>query len=187
MIAGAEEVHDPLTQNCTFDDPSKPEYIVYKVVRFTGNLDAISGDTAHVERDPNEAAVEDELVHHSWSEYMAGAAPHGAPWKTVLTAGTRLAGRFRRRAGSGRGRRHDDVAVYNDADPGNHTNDAGGSDPLGVEVQQTTFAFNRQGALGQHHLPQVDHHQQGHEPLDSMFTSIWSERILAAPRTTWSV
>ena len=39
-------------------------------------------------------------------------------------------------------------AVYNDADPSFHSNRAGNSDPLGIEVQQTTFAFNRQGPLG---------------------------------------
>ena len=39
-------------------------------------------------------------------------------------------------------------SVYNDADPDRHTNHAGHSAPLGVEIQQTTFAFNRQGALG---------------------------------------
>jgi hypothetical protein len=38
--------------------------------------------------------------------------------------------------------------VYNDADPKRHTNDAGGSAPLGLEIRQTTFSFNRQGALG---------------------------------------
>src|SRR5882762_8154195 len=39
-------------------------------------------------------------------------------------------------------------SVYNDADPSTHNNDAGFTAPLGVEIQQTTFAFNRAGALG---------------------------------------
>ena len=32
--------------------------------------------------------------------------------------------------------------------PARHTNQAGNSAPLGLEIRQTTFAFNRQGALG---------------------------------------
>ncbi|MEY4070983.1 MAG: hypothetical protein RL721_1597, partial [Candidatus Eisenbacteria bacterium] len=64
-----------------FDDASKPDYVVYKVSRFTGNPD----DTAHVERDPADLARDrtlDPIVHHSWSEYMNGAAPYGAPVRT---------------------------------------------------------------------------------------------------------
>jgi len=38
--------------------------------------------------------------------------------------------------------------VYNDADPTTHKSDEGSTDPLGVEIQQTTFAFNWKGALG---------------------------------------
>src|SRR4030095_8352848 len=59
------------------DDPNNPDYIVYKVVRFQGSPD----DTAHIHRSSTSYAFADNLVHHSWSEYMSGAAPHGAPWK----------------------------------------------------------------------------------------------------------
>jgi len=38
--------------------------------------------------------------------------------------------------------------VYNDADVTLHINNAARPPPLGVEVQQTTFGFNRQGGLG---------------------------------------
>ena len=38
--------------------------------------------------------------------------------------------------------------VYNDADPEVHKSDEGSTPPLGVEIQQTTFAFNWKGALG---------------------------------------
>jgi hypothetical protein len=38
--------------------------------------------------------------------------------------------------------------VYNDADPDVHKSDEGSTPPLGVEIQQTTFAFNWKGALG---------------------------------------
>jgi hypothetical protein len=159
----------------TFDDPSKAEYKVYKVVRFNGDLDAVTGDTAHVEREPNEAAAEDPLVHHSWSEYMAGAVPHGAPFKNYRLPNPAVPGDSIDVPGP-------DVlgdmmmwSVYNDADPGNHTNDAGGSDPLGVEVQQTTFAFNRQGALGNIIFLKWLVINKGTNQLDSMFVSMWSD------------
>ena len=65
-------------------------------------------------------------------------------------------------------------SVYNDADP-----DAHGlvvtSDPLGVEVQQTTFAFDRQGALGNTLFIKFMIINKGTDTLDSMFVSLWSD------------
>lgn len=158
-----------------FDDPSKPEYVTYKVVRFTGDVDAVEGDTAHVEREPNESTREDNLVHHSWSEYMAGAAPHGAPWTFYRLPDPAIPGDSIDVPGP-------DVAgdmmlwaVYNDADPSNHTNDAGSSAPLGVEIQQTTFAFNRQGALGNVVFLSWKVINKGTNTLDNMFVSMWSD------------
>src|SRR5262249_19408500 len=60
------------------DDPSAPQYIVYKVARWTGN----PSDSSHVDRTAAELAADpqlDPLLHHSWGEYLAGAAPYGAP------------------------------------------------------------------------------------------------------------
>ncbi|HYM82262.1 MAG TPA: hypothetical protein VEY91_12740 [Candidatus Limnocylindria bacterium] len=162
----------------TFVDPSLPQHIVYKVVRFTGDLDAVEGDTAHVEREPNDAAIEDPLVHHSWSEYMAGAVPYGAPWRIYQLPNPAVPGGTVDVPGP-------DVvgdmmmwAVYNDADPGNHTNDAGGSTPLGVEIQQKTFAFNRQGALGNVIFLEFKILNKGTNVLDSVFVSLWSDTDL---------
>src|SRR5882762_3751912 len=59
----------------TFDNPNRSDYRVYKVIRFTGD----PTDTGHVERVSD--YPEDPLVHHSWSEYMSGAVPYGAPFK----------------------------------------------------------------------------------------------------------
>jgi hypothetical protein len=136
----------PTDPAVAWDDPSRPEYKVYKVLRWSGD----SQDTAHVDRvvpSPDPTST-DPLAHHSWSEYMAGAVPYGAPWKewklpdpnspgdSVLVPGPDVSG--------------DQMlwSVYNDADPGRHTNEAGNSAPLGLEIRQKTFAFNRQGALG---------------------------------------
>lgn len=158
----------------TFDDPSNHDYIEYKVARFSGDPQ----DTAHVERTAEELSADpnaDPLVHHSWNEYMTGAAPHGAPTRlyqfpdpanpgnTVDIPGPDILG--------------DQMlwAVYNDADPDNHTNDAGGSTPLGVEIQQTTFGFNRTGALGNTVFLKFKIINNGDNQLDSMFVSLWSD------------
>src|SRR5260221_11084659 len=66
------------------------------------------------------------------ADYNLGAVPHGAPVVTVQIDGTlSVLG--------------DQMlwAVYNDADPANHTNRAGKTNPLGIKGQQTTFAFHR--------------------------------------------
>jgi hypothetical protein len=156
----------------TFDDPTKPEYKVYKVVRFTA-----PEDSAHVERVANVQAFEDELVHHSWSEYMAGAAIHGAPWRMY-----RLDDSSTPAAGDSVDVPGPDVVgdmmlwcVYNDANPTNHTNDAGNSTPMGIEIQQTTFAFNRQGALGLTLFIKYKLKNKGANTLEDMYISQWSD------------
>jgi hypothetical protein len=167
----------------TFDNPDNEDYRTYKVLRYSGK----ASDTAHVERpDPNDAAFEDPRAHDSWSEYMAGAVPYGAPWAlwrlpntdtadpsdSIDVPGPALV--------TGRNLMPDMLcwAVFNDADPANHSNDAGNSTPLGVEVQQTTFAFNRQGALGNVVFLRWIFINKGGNQLDSMFVSIWSDTDL---------
>jgi hypothetical protein len=96
-------------------------------------------ETAYAEQpDPNL----DPLFHHSWSEYVSLAGPLGAPVGTVRMPNTDTPA-------------PDDSidvpgpdlpghialwSVFNDADPFLHTNDAGASAPLGLEVQQTVFS-----------------------------------------------
>lgn len=156
-----------------WESSSNPANVVYKVVRWTGN----PSDSAHVTRTPDLASFQDDLVHHSWSEYMAGAAPKGAPWKLY-----RLDDTSTPTAGDSVDVPGPDVlgdmmcwAVYNDADPANHTNDAGGSAPLGVEIQQTTFAFNRLGALGNTVFMSYKLINKGDQSLDSMYISQWAD------------
>lgn len=66
-------------------------------------------------------------------------------------------------------------SVFNDADPGVHTNDAGSTDPLGVEVQQTVFAFNRAGPLGNTIFVKWKILNKGSDTLDSTYVSVWSD------------
>lgn len=66
-------------------------------------------------------------------------------------------------------------AVYNDASPAIHTNTAGSSKPLGIEVQQTTFAFNRTGALGQTIFLKFKVINKGQNTIDSCYLSLWAD------------
>ena len=171
-VAEYSQEYDPgIMIGGTYDNPNRPEYKVYKVARFTGNPE----DTAHVTR--VSSYPDDELVHHAWSEYVAGAAPFGAPLRTyrlpyqdvvapadtdsVDVVGPDVLG--------------DQMlwCVYNDANPAVHQNMK--TAPLGVEVQQTTFGFNRQGALGNTVFVKFKIINKGANTLDNMFASLWSD------------
>ena len=96
--------------------------------------------------------------------YTAGAVIHGAPAVAVQTDGSlNILG--------------DEMlwAVYNDADVANHTNRAGSTAPLGIEVQQTTFAFNRQGPLGSTIFIQYKMINKGGNTINNMYVSQWSD------------
>ena len=98
------------------------------------------------------------------ADYNAGAVPHGAPVVTIQPdSSLDILG--------------DEMmwAVYNDAAPGNHSNRAGSTAPLGLEVQQTTFAFNRLGALGSTVFIQYKILNKGGNTIDSMYVSQWSD------------
>ena len=67
-------------------------------------------------------------------------------------------------------------SVYNDAQASRHTNgSAGRTEPLGLEIQQTTFAFRRQGALGDIIFLKFKLINKGANQLDSAYVSIWAD------------
>lgn len=65
--------------------------------------------------------------------------------------------------------------VYNDADRSKHNNDAGNSDPLGLEVQQTAFAYARQEPLGNMVFMKWKFINKGEHTLDDTYVSVWSD------------
>ena len=159
------------------DDPNRPEHRVYKVARWTGD----PADSSHVERTPAELTADprlDPLDHHAWSEYIAGAKPFGAPTRihrlpltstpqpddSVDVEGPDVLG--------------DRMLweVHNDANPANHDPGGyGGTAPLGVEVQQTTFAFDRSDELGNVVFLRFRIINKGTNVLDDMYVSVWSD------------
>jgi hypothetical protein len=156
------------------DDPSRKQYTVYKVNRYAGS----PSDTDHVERDAGAVARDrtlDPLVHHSWSEYMSGAAPYGAPVRDYRFPDPNVPGDSI--TVTGPDVRGDQMlwSVYNDAEPTAHSNGAGSTAPLGVEVRQTTFGFDRQGALGNTIFLQYDITNRSTTQIDSVYVQLWSD------------
>ena len=89
----------------------------------------------------------DPVAHHGWGEYMANAAPRGAPVRTWALPGPGGVGTVNVTGPDVTG---DQMlwCVFNDANPALHQNQAGRSAPLGIEVQQSVFGFNQPGGLG---------------------------------------
>jgi hypothetical protein len=152
--------------------PDQPAFRVYKVARYGGN----AADIEHVERTAEELAADpalDPLVHDSWADYMAGAAPFGAPvrWYHLdpsapndSTLGPDVIGDLMM------------WSVFNDADPAQHGGDfTPATLPLGVEVRQTTFGFDRQPPLGNTVFLRYKIYNRGANQLDSMFISLWCD------------
>lgn len=66
-------------------------------------------------------------------------------------------------------------AVYNDANPAAHTNSAGSTLPLGVEVRQYVFGYGRGGALGNTVYLTFDIINKGGNHLEDAYISIWCD------------
>jgi len=66
-------------------------------------------------------------------------------------------------------------SVYNDADPNQHGNNAGSTEPLGVEVQHTTFAFNRTDPLGNIIFFRLQIYNKGGNTLEECYFSLWCD------------
>ena len=144
--------------------------VAWKVARYSGNPD----DTAHVERTPEELAADptlDPLVHHAWSEYVQGAAPLGAPVRMYRLPSPGSPGDSVDVPGPDVSGDQMIWSVYNDGDPASHTmfNTA----PLGVEVHQTVYGFNRSGPLGNTVFLKLEIIDKGPNTLQNAYASLW--------------
>lgn len=66
-------------------------------------------------------------------------------------------------------------AIYNDANRGAHTNQAGSTEPLGLEVQQYVFGFSRSGALGNAVYLKYKLINKGSNLLEDTYVSLWCD------------
>lgn len=65
--------------------------------------------------------------------------------------------------------------VYNDGDVSAHTNNSGKTDPLGIEVQQTVFGFDRTGSLANIVFLRFKVMNKGTKDLKETYVSLWSD------------
>lgn len=68
--------------------------------------------------------------------------------------------------------------VYNDAVAAHHTAPEGGTLPLGVEVRQTLYGFNRLGALGRAAFVEFEIDNRGPYTLDQAYLAFWADADL---------
>lgn len=108
---------------------------------------------------------------------MAGAAPHGAPWRMYRLPNTATPA-----AGDSLDVPGPDVSgdqmlwcVYNDAEPALHQASAGSSAPLGVEVRQSVFAYDRPGPLGNTVFVRWDLLNRGANSIPDLHMGFWSD------------
>ena len=66
-------------------------------------------------------------------------------------------------------------SVYNDANPAPHTNDASSTTGMGLEIRQTTFAFDRTDALANIVFVKYQIYNYGGLTLTDMFVSLWAD------------
>lgn len=66
-------------------------------------------------------------------------------------------------------------SVFNDANPAQHNNGSGETDPLFLEVKSTAFAFNRENPLGNIVFMRFQVFNKGTRTLENLFFSIWND------------
>lgn len=68
-------------------------------------------------------------------------------------------------------------SVFNDANPDQHIGqtDGGETDPIGIEVKQTIFAFNREGSLGNMVFFRLRIYNKGARTLNNTYFSLWAD------------
>ena len=97
-----------------------------------------------------------------WADWVAHAGPQGAP---VTPGGTRplISGSQTL------------WTVFNDANPSLHTNEAGSTAPLGLEVRETAWSWNEPGLRGNVIFLRFLLINGGSNTLDSAYVGLWSD------------
>lgn len=147
----------------TADDPNLEKYRIYKIRRDWENIDPTEDfdgngipDRQEYEDDYNNWPVED-----------------GAPWVDVDGDGVFTRGVDTPEFVG------DEVLWYvsNDLDA-SRTNFLYGTQPMGIEIQNTTFAFNRTGDLGDIVFQKYLMINKGTNTIEDMYVSSWSDTDL---------
>ena len=145
--------------------PDVPEFRVYKLYKDSlGHPNPIYNDSIYF---PNQ----------DWDDFMTYALPAGAdtPWvydsvfladsvtlDYVDTVPKVLGDQYL-------------WSVFNDADPSQHSNDAGETAPMGIEVRQEIFAYNREDPLGNCVFMRLRVFNKGAKTLENCYLSLWAD------------
>jgi hypothetical protein len=157
------------------EDPNAFDQIVYK----TSAIDPLAAPGSGLGNPPA-----DDIAHMAWSQYVAGAAPHGAPTRTIRVDDTSTPA-----PGDSIDVLGPDLpgdlatwATYNDLNPSAHTNDAGNTPPLGLEVRQTIYGYVMPGTmLDDVAFVRFDVRNAGAATIDSAYFAFWADPDLGGP------
>jgi hypothetical protein len=174
----------------TADDPDKEEYRVYRVrpdikpiagvtnpddPKAATQLALVANEVAYVGR--FETYTAEDIVKQYWKDWTEWPASQGAPF-TDANGIAHISG------GSGYnaatctpgfpGSDQTQWMVMNDLNK-TLTNNLYGSNPIGIEVQRTIWAYNRTGALGNTIFMSYKFVNKSGVQLDSVYVSQWAD------------
>jgi hypothetical protein len=103
--------------------------------------------------------------NQDYLDYIQYAIPQGAPFKMTGDGGIIPDMKGDQMLWS----------VCNDADPNRHTLNAGSQPPLGIEIKNTTYAYNTQNPLNEVIFIKLQIYNKGHKTLQNCLFSVWSD------------
>ena len=159
------------------NDPANKSYRVRPDIRPTTNADTIAlevsllqnSEVAYVDRFQSLSA--NDLLQQYWSDWNNWPASQGAPYTDVNKDGVYEPGID---IPGFTGADQTQWMIMNDVNPTN-TQNLYSSDPIGIEVQRTIWAYNRPGALGNTIFVSYTFVNKSGVELDSVYVSQWCD------------
>ena len=169
------------------DDPGSAANRIYRVrpdMRPTTNADTIALETSvlqtsevgYINQYPPGSASANGLLQQYWADWNNWPAAQGAPYTDVNGDGVYEANID---IPGFPGADQTQWMVMNDLNPALTIN-LYNSNPIGIEVQRTIWAYNRPGALGSTIFLSYKFINKSGQPLDSMYVSQWCDPDLGA-------
>ncbi len=155
------EYSSEYTQGPLGGDAGAPENRVYKI--YKDHLDKVANGYMVQTKNSGDPNGMELLSAEDYNNWPGPVGDDGTPWINEIGADQMT------------------YAVYNDGDPALHTNDAGATDPIGMEVHQTTFAYNVSGPLGKVIFMQFEFiYNPGavglpEQNLEQAYVSLWAD------------